>query len=122
VVVLEARAVCSGASGRNGGHCRPDAFRGYTQFSELHGSEQAKKILKSEAITLGKVAEFVENNKVECELKLRPTVDVALTNEFAEYNANALARAKAAGVDVSGVKTLTADQVSKVCIDGCDRF
>ncbi|THU83290.1 hypothetical protein K435DRAFT_570043, partial [Dendrothele bispora CBS 962.96] len=26
VVMLEAREACSGASGRNAGHCRPDAF------------------------------------------------------------------------------------------------
>lgn len=51
VVVLEAREICSGASGRNAGHCRPDAFRGFNAYSRFHGPEQAKKILESEAIT-----------------------------------------------------------------------
>lgn len=28
VVILEAREACDGATGRNGGHCKPDAFQG----------------------------------------------------------------------------------------------
>lgn len=28
VVALEAREMCDGATGRNGGHCRPDCYRG----------------------------------------------------------------------------------------------
>ena len=30
VVMLEARQICSGATGRNGGHCRPDSYFGYS--------------------------------------------------------------------------------------------
>jgi hypothetical protein len=55
-VVLDARAICSGASGRNGGHCRPDAFRGFTSFAALHGPAQAEKILLSEQTTFERYA------------------------------------------------------------------
>ena len=44
VVVLEAREFCSGATGRNAGHCRPDQFRGFPKFAKLHGPEQAIKV------------------------------------------------------------------------------
>lgn len=52
IVVLEAREICSGASGRNAGHCRPDAARGFTAFSGMHGGDEAKHILSSEAEVL----------------------------------------------------------------------
>jgi glycine/D-amino acid oxidase-like deaminating enzyme len=48
VVMLEAREACSGASGRNAGHCRPDAYRGFTAFSRKHGEQDALEILQSE--------------------------------------------------------------------------
>jgi hypothetical protein len=64
-VVLEAREFCSGATGRNAGHCKPDVvsahafylpffslsfgpvppqFRGFTKYEALHGAEQALKV------------------------------------------------------------------------------
>lgn len=46
--MLEAREACSGASGRNAGHCRPDAYRGFTAFSRKHGEQDAMEILESE--------------------------------------------------------------------------
>lgn len=52
LVILEARETCSGASGRNAGHCRPDAFRGFTAFSKIHGKDEAAGVLVSESITL----------------------------------------------------------------------
>lgn len=48
VVCLEARETCSGATGRNGGHCRPDAFRGFADYAKVHGAQEAKKIVTSE--------------------------------------------------------------------------
>jgi hypothetical protein len=52
VVVLEARELASGASGRNAGHCRPDPARGFTGFEKLHGAQQARAICESEAVAL----------------------------------------------------------------------
>jgi hypothetical protein len=54
IVVLEAREICSGASGRNAGHCRPDPHRGFTNFAALHGDQEAREICESEALVLSR--------------------------------------------------------------------
>ena len=44
VVVLEAREFCSGATGRNAGHCKPDQYRGFAKYEKAFGKEQALKV------------------------------------------------------------------------------
>lgn len=56
----------------------------------------------------------MEKHGVECEFTPRPTVDVCLTESFADYEAQALARAKAAGVDVRSVEVLDDAETVKV--------
>ncbi|WVQ62711.1 uncharacterized protein L199_000859 [Kwoniella botswanensis] len=90
VVVLEAREICSGASGRNAGHCRPDESRGFTAFSALHGKEEAKHILKSERDTFERVNEFIQKTGIDCEWTPRDTYDVSLSEDFRDYASKAL--------------------------------
>ncbi len=47
VVILEARQFCSGATGRNAGHLKPDPWRAFTKFENLFGAEQSLKVLSS---------------------------------------------------------------------------
>ncbi len=68
IVMLEARELCHGATGRNGGHCRPDCYRGgrvsafpfhssvyvhagYKGYKNHFGKEQALKILQNEMVS-----------------------------------------------------------------------
>lgn len=46
VTVLEARAICSGATGRNGGHINEVGYSEYMHLAELYGREAAAKITK----------------------------------------------------------------------------
>jgi len=43
--VLEARGICSGATGRNGGRIYCTAFQDYDKYSKLFGKEAAKDIV-----------------------------------------------------------------------------
>jgi hypothetical protein len=44
VVIVEARQFCSGATGRNAGHCKPDQWRGFMDYEKSFGTQQALKV------------------------------------------------------------------------------
>jgi len=68
VIIIEAREACYGATGRNGGHCKPDFYRGarcdfttpdylgrsywkgYPKYKKTFGKDQAMKILQNEKV------------------------------------------------------------------------
>ncbi|ORY28201.1 FAD dependent oxidoreductase-domain-containing protein [Naematelia encephala] len=96
VVCLEARECTSGASGRNAGHCRPDTFRGFKEYADLHGEEQSAMILASESITWRRMDAFIKEYAIDCEWTPRLTVDVAVGQEFKNYMEESIAQAKRA--------------------------
>ncbi|KUI66356.1 putative oxidoreductase OrdL [Cytospora mali] len=103
IVVLEAREAASGASSRNAGHVRPDAFRGFQVYRRVHGTEQALKIIANERDVFHKIDEFVKRYGVDCDFNPATTFDVCLTPEFAEFNARSFREYQEAGGDVSHV-------------------
>ncbi|PIG83456.1 hypothetical protein AARAC_010090 [Aspergillus arachidicola] len=104
IIILEAREAASGASSRNAGHVRPDAFRGFSAYAKVHGEEQALKIIANERLVLEKVDEFTKKHGVECDFNLTTTFDVCMTPEFAAYEAESFDAYKNAGGDVSHIK------------------
>ncbi|KAK8869484.1 hypothetical protein IAR55_000049 [Kwoniella newhampshirensis] len=115
IVVLEARECTSGASGRNAGHCRPDAFRGFIPFAAMHGPEESRLIMQSEVTTLKNVKEFLKKHpSIDCEFTPRPTLDLCLTQEFKDFEQASLEVATKNGVDTSFVRVLDKDEAQKV--------
>ncbi|KAI9842552.1 MAG: hypothetical protein M1837_007065 [Sclerophora amabilis] len=104
IVILEAREAAGGASSRNAGHVRPDAFRGFTAYSNVHGADQAVKILENERLVLQRITDFVSRHNVQCDLHPTTTFEVCMTPEFAAYAAASVQACKEAGVDVSHVQ------------------
>lgn len=104
VLILEAREAASGATSRNAGHVRPDAFRGFQVYRRVHGTEQALKIIANEKDVLDKINTFVNKHDVPCDFNLATTLDVCLTPEFAEFNARSFKEYQEAGGDLSHVK------------------
>ncbi|KAI9437016.1 FAD dependent oxidoreductase [Lactarius indigo] len=61
VLVLEARDVCSGATGRNGGHINAPLFHDYPQLKSEFGLESAKRIIRFRLAHLPAVREAVDD-------------------------------------------------------------
>lgn len=64
VVLVEARSASSGATGRNGGHCRPDSYAGYLHYKDdIFGgdSAMAHKVLANEQATLQLMNDIVHS-------------------------------------------------------------
>ncbi|KAJ5268841.1 hypothetical protein N7505_004599 [Penicillium chrysogenum] len=113
IVVLEAREAASGASSRNAGHVRPDAFRGFSAYAKVHGEQQALKIIQDERLVLERVDAFVKEHNVECDFNLTTTFDVCMTPEFAAYEAESLEAFKKAGGDTSHIIFHEGDQATQ---------
>lgn len=110
IVILEAREAVSGASGRNAGHVRPDAFRGFSAYAKVHGNDQAEKIIQNEKLVFKKLDGFVKEHGVPCDFNPSTTFDVCLTQEFADYEKESIEAYKAAGGDVSHVQFFEAEE------------
>ncbi|KAJ5515928.1 FAD dependent oxidoreductase [Penicillium freii] len=113
IVILEAREAASGASSRNAGHVRPDAFRGFSAYAKVHGAQQALKIIQDERLVLERVDEFVKEHNVECDFNFTTTFDVCMTPEFAAYEAESLEAFKKAGGDTSHITFYEGDQAKE---------
>ncbi|KAJ5960775.1 FAD dependent oxidoreductase [Penicillium vulpinum] len=60
VTVLEARALCSGATGRNGGQMAANAGEQYMNLAQTHGVETAGKVVDFTFRNLEKMQELIE--------------------------------------------------------------
>ncbi|KAL2670150.1 hypothetical protein Neosp_015031 [[Neocosmospora] mangrovei] len=85
VVILEAREACSGATGRNGGHLKPDVYFGLPKYIKKYGVRAAVEVANFEASQVHAVKELVEKEKIDCEFTLTracdATLDESLSNE-----------------------------------------
>ncbi|PYI07540.1 DAO-domain-containing protein [Aspergillus sclerotiicarbonarius CBS 121057] len=62
IVLLEARELCSGATGRNGGHIKCASYSDYALFKRRFGRERAKKLLEFERKALPLLVGFAQEN------------------------------------------------------------
>ncbi|KAF4335256.1 gamma-glutamylputrescine oxidoreductase [Fusarium beomiforme] len=108
VVILEARTAASGATGRNGGHIKPDCYRGFSSYSVLHGSEVAKAQCEFEAVNYRETARYIQESNLaeEVDLVQYRSADVYLTPEAWEAGMASYNGFKEFGGNVSEIKVL----------------
>ncbi|KAH7084666.1 FAD dependent oxidoreductase-domain-containing protein [Paraphoma chrysanthemicola] len=104
VAILEAREFCSGATGRNAGHCKPDQWRSFAKFEKEFGLEQTVKIMNNEAETWRALVAFVRDNSVDCDLWVGETLDVPIDDEVAKVSKEVFDRYRDAGGKVHHIR------------------
>ncbi|KAI3400361.1 hypothetical protein diail_3378 [Diaporthe ilicicola] len=80
IVILEARQACSGATGRNGGHLKPDPYNRPASLAATHGLEVAAECASFEAATLAALKTAIEDEQIDCEFVLTRAVDALMTD------------------------------------------
>ncbi|OKL61879.1 hypothetical protein UA08_02273 [Talaromyces atroroseus] len=83
VTILEARGVCSGATGRNGGHLRPDMYSPMPKFIDRAGIERAVEVSEFEVAHIKAIKSLVEREKIDCDFTLTRSIDVWCNEEDA---------------------------------------
>ncbi|KAG6013263.1 hypothetical protein E4U43_007412 [Claviceps pusilla] len=76
VLMLEARTAASGASGRNGGHCRAGYWLNYLRYIDTVGEDEALKIDALEEANVADIAAFVAEHRVDCDFEEVETADI----------------------------------------------
>lgn len=99
IAVLEARGICSGATGRNGGHfCRPEVYD-FRHLSKLWGAEDALRIrklfLRNRDMMVEAIKDLDAAEKVD--LRLNGTIVVFASEEERQKFNDDLQAARAAG-------------------------
>ncbi|KAI5819649.1 FAD dependent oxidoreductase [Pyronema omphalodes] len=77
-VMLEARNTCWGATGRNGGHCKPMLYQAneLLDMCQIFGSDETIKRIRFEMLNFELIKSYVETEKVDCEWVETPSADV----------------------------------------------
>ena len=78
-VVLEARGLSGGASGRNGGHISPGTAERFSEARKRYGEARARAIWDFSHGCAEAIRDFVAQHGVDCELRVTGSVSLALT-------------------------------------------
>lgn len=89
IVLLESRKVCSGATGRNGGHVKPDTYFNVPKYTKLYGPKAAAELAAFEASHVLAVKDLVERESLDCDFHLTRAIDVYLHPEHARQTEQA---------------------------------
>lgn len=77
VVLLEARDVLSGETGRTSGHLTNDLDDGYREIAEKHGEGGAKAAAESHAWARDRIGEIASEVGIDCEYRRLPAYDIS---------------------------------------------
>lgn len=116
VTVLEARTLCSGATGRNGGQLAANAGEEYARLAQAHGPEMAGRIVNFTFQNLHKMHELIQDANEDSEYQQVQKLRVFLTADVFESFKRSIARMEADHSSLRGLYTiLDATTILEVC-------
>lgn len=77
VLMIEARDVLSGETGRTSGHLTNDLDDGYLEIAKKHGEAGAKVAAESHAWARDRIGEIAKELNIDCEFRRLPAYDVS---------------------------------------------
>jgi len=96
IVIMEARTLCSGATGRNGGHCQPGTtplnsylmkLASYYRWCDLAtklGVEEARVVTRFMNKHIPSLLQLIQTEQLDCDMVERDTVDAFFDHEVFE--------------------------------------
>ncbi|TIA01824.1 FAD dependent oxidoreductase superfamily [Aureobasidium pullulans] len=84
ITLLEARGACSGATGRNGGHLRPDLYGHIPTYIDRHGLKAGAEIAEFEAAHIKAIKDVVAKENIDCDYVITRTTDVWCNQDAAD--------------------------------------
>jgi monoamine oxidase len=116
VTILEGRTICSGATGRNGGHIKVAPYLEYAAFKKRFGPKSAKKIMEFQMMHRPTLLELTKAEELEvAETREVMTVDAFVDSSMWQKAQGTLAMLKADLPNVaSGVEILSAEKLQEV--------
>jgi len=75
VTMLEARQVCSGATGRNGGHCKL-GWQNVPKWCKMFGNEDCEALTDFFLAQIPALKAVIEEERIECDFALRRSFDI----------------------------------------------
>lgn len=117
VTVLEARTLCSGATGRNGGQLAANAGEEYLHLARTHGRNMARRIVDFTFRNLQKMQELIKDSSEESEYQQVRKLRVFLTPEVFGTFKTSIAQMETDHPSLRGIYSiLDANTVLKVCL------
>lgn len=115
VVVIEARTVGFGASGRNGGWCSALLPVGLDVIARRHGRPAAIRLQREMHATVDEVIDVTRHESIECGIVKGGTIDLARAPAQVTRAREQLERARSFGFGDDHLRWLEPDEVAEVC-------
>ncbi|PWY87367.1 FAD dependent oxidoreductase [Aspergillus heteromorphus CBS 117.55] len=116
ITILEARGACSGATGRNGGHLRPDFYGHIPTYVDRAGVRAGAEIAEFEISHLHAMKKLIEEEQIDCDFTLARSIDVWCNPEAAQKAQAVYERMKGLGLEyMNDVAFYTGKNVEGIC-------